>query len=144
MDSQGDGQHNDTNLFDEYQETEKELLAIHIRKTKIKLFSIAVVIFIFDFLVIYMADAITGKTFLFVLIVPLLFAALGILAGKEPLLAMILGALIIGSLWVYMVIKYGGLAIISGWLGKIILIVLILTGFQSAIAAQQLKKQLNT
>ena len=70
------------------------------------------------------------------------FVGLAFLSTKEPLLAMILCAVIIAAIWIYMAVLSGGLTAISGLIMKGVVVFLIIAGFQSAIEAQKIKKEL--
>ncbi|MGH2553223.1 MAG: hypothetical protein ACRDEB_05870 [Chitinophagaceae bacterium] len=129
-------------LYDNYTEVQKEILSIEIRKTRNKLFTIAVVIFVFDLLAILMADIVTTRSLLLILVLPVLITGLAILSIKEPLIAMIIAALLIVGLWVYTIIILGGKAIVSGWIGKAILVYLLIAGFQNAVEAAKIKREL--
>jgi hypothetical protein len=129
-------------LYDNYQETQKEILAMEIRKTKNKLFTIAVVIFLLDLLALMMADNLHSLMIIWVMLVPAIITGLAFLAIKEPLLAMIIGAVIVGGIWIYAIISTGGLAAVSGWISKALIIYLFIAGFQHAREAQRLKKEL--
>ena len=131
-------------LYENYNETQKEILAIVIRKTRNKLITIAVVIFAFDLLAITMANAVFLQTMIWVSALPVIITGLAFFAIKEPLAAMIIAASMIAGLWVYSIILTGGLAAISGWLGKAIIIYLLFAGFQNAVEATRIKKELKT
>jgi hypothetical protein len=129
-------------LYDNYHETQKEILAIEIRKTRNKLITVAVVIFAFDLLALMVADALMLQTFIWILIIPALIIGLAFFALKEPLAAMIIAAAIIVGLWIYSIVLTGGLAAVSGWLGKAVIIYLLIAGFQNAREATRIKKEL--
>ena len=128
--------------YDNYKEVQKEILSIEIRKTRNKLISIAIVIFAFDLLVLLMANLATAKTLLIILIVPAIITGLAFLSVKEPMTAMIIAAVLIIGLWVYMIILSGGKAAVSGWIGKAIIVYLLLAGFQNAREAAKIKGEL--
>jgi hypothetical protein len=125
-------------LYDNYTETQKEILAIEIRKTRNKLITVAVVIFVFDLLALLIANALLHET----LVIPLILTGLAFLAVKEPLAAMIIASVIIVGIWVYTIIVTGGVAAISGWIGKAIIIYLLIAGFQNAREATRIKREL--
>lgn len=129
-------------LFDNYQETQKEILQIELRKTRNKLFTLSAVVFGSDLLALVTANALNISTLIVILVIPVLFLGLGFFAGKEPLLSMIIAALVIGGIWVYAAIVTGGMAAISGWLVKAIIVYLVIAGFQNAVEAQKIKKEL--
>ena len=128
--------------MDSYADTQKEILFIETRKTRNKLFIIAAVILISDLLALFMANAVNSSTLLASAIVPLVFVGLGFLAIKEPLLAMILGAAVIVALWVFMFVQFGNPSLISGLLVKAVLITLVISGFQNAIEANRVRKEM--
>lgn len=128
--------------MDSYADTQKEILAIETRKTRNKLIIIAAVILISDLLALFMANAVNATTLLVIGIVPLVFVGLAFLAIKEPLLAMILGAAVIVALWVFMFVQFGNPSLISGLLVKAVLITLVISGFQNAIEANRVRKEL--
>ncbi len=129
-------------LYDNYQETQKEILEIELRKTRTKLFTLSAVVFGSDLLALVATDALNISTLIVILVIPVLLLGLGFLAGKEPLLSMIIAAVVIGGIWVYAAIVTGGMAAISGWLVKAIIVYLAIAGFQSAVEAQKIKKEL--
>lgn len=129
-------------LYDNYHETQKEILAIEIRKTRNKLITIAVVILIFDLIALSAMNAISLQSMIVISILPVIIIGLAFLAIKEPLIAMIIAALLIVGLWIYSVILTGGLSAVSGWLGKAIIIYLLFAGFQNATEATRIKKEL--
>ena len=128
--------------MDSYADTQKEILVIETRKTRNKLFIIAAVILISDLLALFMANAVNATTLVVIGIVPLVFVGLAILALKEPLLAMILGAAVIVALWLFMFVQFGNPSLISGLLVKAVLITLVISGFQNAIEANRVRKEM--
>jgi hypothetical protein len=129
-------------LYDNYNETQREILAIETKKTRNKLISIAIVIFALDLIALMMINRVMSETLLMIIIVPVVILALAFLSIKEPMVAMIIAAVIIVGLWVVAVINTGGMAAISGWLGKAVIIYLLIAGFQNAREAQRIKKEL--
>jgi len=131
-----------TDLFDSYQDTQKEVLQIKLRKTRNTLLIMAVIFFIVDFLTLSIADALTGATFIYIILYPVIFVGLAFLALKEPLLAMIIAAVLIAGLWGYVIYLNGATAIITGWLVKAVVIYFVIAGFQSAAEANSIRREL--
>ena len=129
-------------LYENYFETQKEILTIETRKTRNKLIYVATTIFVFDFLAVMIVNAFILQTLLWISVVPLIILALAFFALKEPMAAMIVASLLIAGIWVYSIIITGGLAAISGWIGKAIIIYLLIAGFQSAREATKIKGEL--
>jgi len=129
-------------IMDSYSDTQREILAIETRKTRNKLFFIGAVILLSDLLGLLMANVVNATTLLFIIIVPLVFVGLGLLATKEPLLAMILGTAVIVALWVFTYVQFGNRSLISGILVKAVLITLLISGFRNAIEANTVRKEM--
>jgi hypothetical protein len=131
-----------SDIYDGYHETQKEILAIELRKTRNQLFAMAFIIFLFDLLAITMSGLSLGDFIGWILIVPAIIVGLAFLASKEPMLSMIIATIIIVGLWTYSIVALGGKAAVTGWLGKAIIIYFIFAGFQNARTAQRIKKEL--
>jgi hypothetical protein len=129
-------------IYDGYNETQKEIFAIEIRKTKFKLLTIAVVIFMFDFLALSMANVLFPRNILLICILPAIMILLWLFSAKEPLVAMVIASVLILAVWVYSFIILGARAAFTGWLPKIVLVCLVFAGFQNAITAHKIKREL--
>ena len=129
-------------FYEGYSDTQKEVLAVEIRKTRNTLFIIAAVIFASDILGLLALNVFIIETLLVILIVPLAITGLGFLATKEPMSAIIIAAVIIGGIWIYTIVISGGRAAIMGWLIKAIIIYFLIAGFQHAREATRIKKEL--
>jgi hypothetical protein len=129
-------------IMDSYSDTQREILAIETRKTRNKLFFIGAVILLSDLLGLLMASAVNVTTLLFIAIVPLVFVGLGLLATKEPLLAMILGTVVIVASWVLAYAQFGNPSLISGILVKAVVITLLISGFRNALEANTVRKEM--
>lgn len=131
-----------SDIYDNYEEVQKEILSIEIRKTRNKLITIAIVLFSFDLLVLLMSDLVSVSTLGLIIIIPSIIGGLAVLSVKEPLIAMIIASMIIVGTWIYTIILTGGRAAASGWIGKAIIVYLIFAGFQNATEAARIKKEL--
>jgi len=131
-------------IYDNYQETQREILEIEIKKTRNKLFTLAAIFFISDLLQLTASNAVNLNTLIIIAVIPLFFVGLAFLALKEPMLSMVLCAVIIGGIWIYVAVITGGMAAISGIIVKGIVVYLVIAGFQSAIEAQKIKKELKS
>jgi hypothetical protein len=129
-------------IFDNYSDTQKEILEMETRKTRNKLFTLAIIAFASDFLGLLVADAVTFQTLLFIAVVPAILVGLAFLALKEPLTSMIIAAILFAGLWIYTISIMGGRAAISGWLVKAIVIYMLIAGFQNALEAHRIKREL--
>jgi len=131
-------------LYEGYNDTQRELFDINIRKTQNKLLTLAIVIFLFDFFVLLVLNAIFLKAILMILLIPAIMIGLRFLVLKEPVLAMTIAAIIIVGLWIYNFAVLGGRSLFSlmGLLSKALIAYLIIAGFQNAIEAQKIKREL--
>lgn len=128
--------------YENYSETQKEVLAIELRKTRNTLFILAAIIFAGDILGLLMVNAIFLQAVLISLIVPAIMAGLAFLAGKEPMTAIVIAAVIIIGLWVYLMVISGGYSAVTGWIIKAIIIYFLIAGYQHAKEATRIKKEL--
>ncbi len=133
-----------TDIFDNYQDTQKEILDMEVKKVRNKLFTLAIIFFVADLIQLVASDTLNITTLIIIAVIPLFFVGLAFLAIKEPLLSMVLCSLIIGGIWIYVAVVTGGRAIFSGIIVKGIVIYLVFAGFQSAIEAQRIKKELKS
>ncbi len=89
-----------------------------------------------------MANLITAETILYSAVIPLVLVGIGFLAIKQPLLAIILAALVFAGLIILSIVLFGGVGAISGLLIKAVIIYFLISGFQSAREAERAKKEL--
>lgn len=129
-------------VYDNYTDTQKEIMLIEIRKTRNVLFTLAAIIFVSDIIGLAIADALYLQAFIIILIIPLLLTGMAFLSLKEPLIAMIVAAVVIAGIWIYTIIITSGGAALTGWLVKAVTIYLIIAGFRHAAEANKIKKEL--
>lgn len=141
-----DSQNQTTNVvsdyYDNYADTQKEVLAIKVLKTRNILFTLAAIFFASDLLALLIANAVTGYTILMALVLPVILIGLAFLSLKEPLSAMIIATVLIAALWVYIIYLSGVRGAVMGWLIKAVIIYFIIAGFQQAAEAHRIKKEL--
>lgn len=130
------------NDLDLYRQTQREILAIETRKTRKLLFIIAAILLASNLLILLklrdpIEDVITD-----LLIIPAIIAAFGFMAFKEPLVAAILAMLVLFGVWIYNYTILGMVAIIQGWLVKIIVLTLLIACIQHARLANKIKREL--
>ena len=130
-----------TDIFDNDLETQKEMYAMYTKKTRNKLLTVAAVVFFFDLLALLVADFVTAETLGYILIIPAIVTGMAFLSLKEPMLGVIITAVIIVGIWIYMIVTTDATMAVRGWLAKAIIITLLLAGFQSAKEAQRIKKE---
>src|SRR6185503_5789071 len=118
-------------LYDGYSDTQKEILEIEKRKTRNKLISLAILVFLMDLLAIAIINAVTVQNLLIIAVLPIIFTGLAFFALKEPLAAMIIATIILLGIWVYYFVIVGSQTAIMGWLTKAIAVYLLLAGFQN-------------
>lgn len=111
-------------------------------KTRKTIFIIAIIFLLSDLLFLSNAGLLNSTTFVFAMIVPLLFAGTGMLAAKKPLLAIILATLLFIGINALTIATNGTPTLLYGWLMKAVMIYFILTGFRHARDAELARKQL--
>lgn len=131
-----------SDIFEGYTEVKKEVLAIETRKAAYKLFSVAGVLLIFNLIAVIASGIPLSYVLLDILIFPVVFVGLGLLAFKEPMVATILGMVIIFGLWIYNAVVVDMVTLTQGWLGKAIVIYLLFAGMQNAREAHRVKQEL--
>jgi hypothetical protein len=77
-----------------------------------------------------------------ILLFPVIFLALGFLSVKEPMVAIVLGMVIMIGFWVYIVVAIDVSYLLKGWLGKAIIIYLLFAGLQNAREAHRIRQEL--
>lgn len=131
-------------IYDGYNDTQREILAIEIRKTRNKLFTIAAVLLVFNLLAVMISGVPLSYVFGDILLFPVIFVGLGFLAIKEPLVAIVLGFLIMIGFWLYIAFALDISFLLKGWLGKAIIIYLLFAGLQNAREAHRIRQELKT
>ncbi len=128
--------------YESYSETQKDVLAIEIRKTRNILFTLTAIIFAGDLMGLLVLNVLIAEAILIILIVPVILTGLAFLAVKEPLPAITIAAVIIVGLWIYTIVVTRGQAAIMGWLIKAVIVYFLIAGFQHAREAVRIKKEL--
>jgi hypothetical protein len=131
-------------IYDGYNDTQREILAIEIRKTRNKLFTIAAVLLVFNLLAVMISGVPLSYVIGDILLFPVIFVGLGFLAIKEPLVAIALGFLIMIGFWLYIAFALDISFLLKGWLGKAIIIYLLFAGLQNAREAHRIRQELKT
>jgi hypothetical protein len=131
-------------IYDGYNDTQREILAIEIRKTRNKLFTIAAVLLVFNLLAVMISGVPLSYVIGDILLFPVIFVGLGFLATKEPLVAIALGFLIMIGFWLYIAFALDISFLLKGWLGKAIIIYLLFAGLQNAREAHRIRQELKT
>jgi hypothetical protein len=129
--------------YEDYNEVQKDVLAIETRKTRNVIFTIAAVVLASDLMGLLVLNAFFPETILIILIIPAILVIFALLAMKEPLTAISLAAILIVSLWIYTIVVTKGQAAIMGWLIKAVIVYFIIAGFQHAREATRIKRELS-
>jgi hypothetical protein len=130
------------NYYDDYKQTQAYIVLTESKQVRKSIFIIAALLFASDMLGMAMANLITAETILYSAVIPLILVGIGFLAIKQPLLAIILAALVFAGLIILSIILFGGVGAISGLLIKAVIIYFLISGFQSAREAERAKKEL--
>jgi hypothetical protein len=131
-----------SDYYEGYREMQAEIFRRASRKTRNSIFVIAAIIFLSDMLGLAIANLFTPETFLFILVVPAILTGVGLLARKQPLASSIIAIVIVAGIFIFTIVKYGGMGVIRGALVKVVIIYYLLAGIQSAKTAEKAKKEL--
>lgn len=132
-----------TDYYDTYKEVQQDILQTETRKTRNAIFSVAALLFGSDLLALFIANAVTPATLLYITIVPALFVAAGFFAIKQPLAAIITALVLYVGIWGLSVYIYGGSQLMSGLIVKAITVTTLLVGLNHAREAEKARKNLN-
>ncbi len=128
---------------DDHKQTQLDLVSMYSKKTRNAIFTIAGLWLASELLGLAMANVFTTLVFLSVLVVPAILFALAFLALKQPLVAIIIAALVFIGVWVLTILVFGGIGAISGLLIKAIIIYFLIAGFQNAREVDRIKKEIS-
>ncbi len=125
-----------------YNEVQKDIWLHERKKTAISLMTIGAILLIGDLLGLYISNALTTLTFLFLLVIPAIYFGLAYIARFKPMLAVVLGGCLFGLLLIYNIYLLGGRGIFNGWLIKAAVIFFIFKSFRHAKDAEEARKNL--
>jgi hypothetical protein len=128
--------------YDNYKQTQAELIVVYSRKTKNAIFAIAGIWLASELLGLVMANVFTTEVLLSISIVPAILIAAGFFALKQPLAAIIVAAVVFAGVWILTILVVGGIGAISGLLIKAVIIYFLIVGFQNAREANRIKKEI--
>jgi len=128
--------------YEDYKQTQAEIFAKECKRVRNSILTIAGLLFASELLGLAMANLVSSQNILYSLLFPAIFIGLAFLAIRQPMLSVILAALVFVGIIILSIVAYGGLGAISGILVKAIIIYLLLAGFQSATTAEKAKKEL--
>jgi len=128
--------------YDNYKQTQAELIVVYSRKTKNAIFAIAGIWLVSELLGFAMANVFTAQVLLSISIVPAILIAVGVFALKQPLAAIIVAAVVFAGVWILTILVVGGIGAISGLLIKAVIIYFLIVGFQNAREANRIKKEI--
>jgi hypothetical protein len=81
--------------YDNYKQTQAELILVYSRKTKNAIFAIAGISLVSELLGLAMANVFTSQVLLSISLVPAILIAAGFFALKQPLAAIIVAAVVL-------------------------------------------------
>lgn len=128
--------------YDNYQDTQKELLAIEMRRIRNALLTIAIIAFLSEFLGLLRLNSVDFMSILAISIIPALILGLAFLAPIQPMPAVIIAAVIVIGTWVWVIAMIGAQGMLMGWLVKAIIIYFLIAAFQHAREATRIRKEL--
>src|SRR5262245_20405259 len=105
---------NVSDYYEGYKEVQAETIVIQSRKTRNCIFIIAAILFTNDMIGYARLDLISAETILYSLIIPAVLIVCGFLAIKEPLMAIIAASVVFAGLFIWSIVKFGGVGAVSG------------------------------
>lgn len=111
-------------------------------KTMKCLIIIAIVLLIGDLLNMARTDAFTSGDFVYALVFPIIYTALGIFARVNPVIAVIIAAIVFTGLIGLMIYAFGMMGILMGFLGKAAIIYLLFRVYKHAQDAREAQRNL--
>jgi len=128
--------------YDHYRQTQLDLIPVYSKKARNAIFTIAGLWLASELLGLAIANVFTTQVVLSVLLVPAILVAAAFLAMKQPLVAVIIAALVFVGVWTLSILVFGGIGAISGILIKAIIIYFLIAGFQNAREVARIKKEI--
>lgn len=125
-------------------EVQEDIVSYEKKKTMYALFIIGAVFLIFDAIALSSANLLTSSTMIVVAMVPAIFLGLGLFAKLQPMVAIIIGIIVILAISVINYLSFGSQSLIMGWLPKAIMIYFIITGVRHAKEAEAAKRKLQS
>ncbi|RYF87333.1 MAG: hypothetical protein EON98_00835 [Chitinophagaceae bacterium] len=112
------------------------------KKTMLHLLYIGATLLISNIIGYSRADALIADNALDILLIPVIFLAVGLFAKLQPMVSAIAGIAVIVGLTVVNYISFGPLTLIAGSIYKILCLYFIVKAVQQAKEAEQAKKEL--
>ena len=126
-----------------FKETQIDIWNHERKKTMKSIFIISVVLFGSDLLALSMANLLTTSTFIYILIVPLIFVGLGFWARNKPVLSVIITIILFAAIIALNIYAIGIKSIISGLIVKAVVVFLFISAYQHAREAEEAKQKLS-
>src|SRR4051812_25569038 len=90
--------------YNNYQQTQTELIALYSKKTRNAIFTLAGLWLASEFIGLAIANVFNATLLISALLIPALLVGTAFIALKQPLTAIIIAALIFVGMWVYTII----------------------------------------
>lgn len=103
---------------------------------------IAAMFLVTDLFALIRVDALSGIAVLYALVFPLLFVGMAFLSSKSPYVALAIAAVLYIAIVAFNTYQLGAASLFNGWLWKIAVIYLLISGFRHAKEAEEARKQL--
>lgn len=129
--------------YDDHRQLAEETMKSDSKKACILLTVTAIVVFGFDMLATYSLDIPILMVWLNIIPVPIGLIGLGLLAVKEPMVAVIIAALLVFALWIFNLVPLSPVVIEKGLTQKGIAIGLLFGAYMFANFATKEKRELS-
>ena len=128
--------------YEGYRETQLEILAQQRKNLRNNIITIGILFFIIDMFSMLITDNFSLYVFSVSLVFPALYTGLAFLSLKQPLLAVIICAVLLLLLLVAQVFTAGAAALVSGWLFKAFIVYLHISIYRKAVEIKETEKEI--
>lgn len=128
--------------YEGYKETQLESLGIQKKKVRNSIFYIALILLAGALLALLVANRFNILLLIDAIFFPAIFLGIGFFAMKQPMVSVIIAAIVFVLLLILQILISGGIGAISGLILKAIVIYFILSAYQSAKEFQKIKREI--
>jgi len=125
-----------------FNDIQKDIWDTESKKTRNSIFIIGGILLLSDLIALSMAHSLDSSTFIYVLIVPLIYAGVGFFALTKPMVAIVIAISIFVGIVLMNLYLMGARSILSGFLIKAVVIFFMISGFRHARDAESARNNL--
>jgi hypothetical protein len=129
--------------YDHHKELAEEMMKSDSKKTGLLLFITAFIILGIDLWAVFSLEVPIAMVWMSLFLVPVGLIGLGLLAIKEPMVAVVIAALLVGVFWIFNLFPLSPIVIVSGLIPKGVVIIVLFGAFMFANFAMKEKRDLS-